>query len=92
MNRKQFIESQGATCKNWNWSWSFVNERERFVIFGAWNRLMLGRRAKIFSKTWIIDAKGHASKGFKQSLEHIRLVEEERYKLYTFPMQPVEER
>ena len=24
MTRKQFIESQGATCLNWNWSWSFV--------------------------------------------------------------------
>jgi len=91
MNRKQFIESQGATCKNWNWSWSFVNVRERFVIFGAWDRLMSGRRAKIFSKAWAIDEKNRASKGFKQSLEHIRLIEEEGFKLYTFPMQPIEE-
>ena len=37
MNRKQFIEQQGATCRNWNWSWSFVNHEERFVIFGAWD-------------------------------------------------------
>ncbi|HZL77529.1 MAG TPA: HNH endonuclease [Candidatus Limnocylindrales bacterium] len=91
MNRKQFIQSHGATCDNWNWSWSFVNEPKRIVIFGAWDRLISGRRAKIFSKAWVIDAKGRASKGFKQSLEHIRLIEEEGYKLYTFPMQPVEE-
>jgi hypothetical protein len=69
MNRKQFIESQGATCKNWNWRWSFVNEGKRFVIFGAWDRLISGRRAKIFSKDWVVDAKSHASKGFKQSLQ-----------------------
>ncbi len=31
MNRKQFIESQGATCKNWTWSWSFVNEKEKTI-------------------------------------------------------------
>ena len=91
MSRKQFIESQGATCKNWNWSWSFVNVLERFVIFGAWDRFMAGRRAKIFSEDWAIDARGNASKGYKQSLEHIRLIEEEGYKLRTFPMQPVDE-
>ncbi|MBZ6758337.1 HNH endonuclease, partial [Klebsiella grimontii] len=25
MNRKQFIQSRGATCRNWTWSWSFIN-------------------------------------------------------------------
>jgi len=25
MTRKEFIVSNGATCKNWNWSWSFIN-------------------------------------------------------------------
>ncbi|MDU1358416.1 MAG: HNH endonuclease, partial [Enterobacter sp.] len=24
MNRKQFIQSRGATCRNWTWSWSFI--------------------------------------------------------------------
>ena len=37
MKRKQFIESFGATCKNWTWSWSFVNHDEKLVIFGAWD-------------------------------------------------------
>lgn len=91
MSRKQFIESRGATCRNWNWSWSFVNERERFVIFGAWDRLMSGRRALIFSRSWETDARGRISKGFSQAREHIRLIEDEGYRLYTFPMQPVEE-
>lgn len=52
---------------------------------------MSGRSAKIFSKAWAVDAKGNASKGYNQSLGHIRLIEEAGYKLYTFPMQPVEE-
>ena len=37
MNRKQFIESNGATCSNWTWSWSFVNHEARVVIFGTWD-------------------------------------------------------
>jgi len=91
MSRKQFIQSQGATCRNWNWSWSFVNDSEHFVIFGAWDRFLSGRTAKIFSKSWATDVKGNSSKGYRQSLEHIRLIEEEGYKLFTFPMQPVDE-
>jgi 5-methylcytosine-specific restriction enzyme A len=90
MSRKQFMRSQGATCKNWIWSWSFVNERKRFVIFGAWDRLISGRSAKIFTKDWEYDAKGNVAKGYKQSLDHLRLIEKEGYKLYTFPMQPAE--
>ena len=42
MNRKQFIQSKGATCVNWNWSWSFINEEDRVIIFGAWDRLTEG--------------------------------------------------
>ncbi|MBS1724665.1 MAG: HNH endonuclease [Armatimonadetes bacterium] len=90
MTRKQFIESKGATCKNWTWSWSFINEHERFIIFGAWDGLKAGRMAKIFCLSWETDGKGRKSKGFQQSLEHIRLIEEEGYRLYTFPMQHVE--
>lgn len=91
MNRKQFIQSHGASCDNWNWSWSFVNKTKRMVIFGAWDGLISGRNAKIFSKNWIINAKNKKSKGYKQSLEHIRLIQEEDYQLFTFPMQPIEE-
>jgi 5-methylcytosine-specific restriction protein A len=91
MNRKKFIESHGASCDNWTWSWSFVNEAKRFVIFGAWDRLISGRRVKIFSKSWVTNAKGNTSKGYNQSLEHIRLIQEEGYQLFTFAMQPLEE-
>ena len=49
------------------------------------------RQGKIFSKEWMINGKGQASKGYKQSLAHIRLIQEEAYKLFTFPLQPGEE-
>jgi len=77
MSRKNFIESVGATCKNWNWSWSFVNHQEKFVIFGLWD---VHEDGLIFDQDW----KGN---GHSQSLEHIDLIENHGYKLKTFPMQ-----
>lgn len=91
MNRKQFIESLGATCKNWTWSWSFVNEKEKIVIFGAWDRHDDGKMSLILSARWAINQKGQKTKGYSQSREHIRLVKEEGYKLKTFPMEYSEE-
>lgn len=85
-SRKQFIESQGATCRNWTWSWSFVNEAERIVIFGAWDAYRSGGRALILGEDWAISRKGRKQAGYAQSREHIRLVEAEGYSLKTFPM------
>lgn len=86
MNRKQFIESQGATCKNWFWSWSFINEIEKLIIFGEWDVDDDGKKGRIFSKDWEV-AKGKRKPGYRQSREHIRLIEEEGYQLKTFPME-----
>ena len=86
MTRKQFIESNGATCKNWNWSWSFINENEKTIIFGAWDFAETGHMAMIFSHDWKFSDKNRKNAGYDQSLEHIRLVEEEGYKLKTFPI------
>lgn len=83
MNRKTFIESQGASCNNWQWSWSFINEKDKIIIFGIWNTHLDGL---IFSEEWAQDSNGIKNKGYKQSREHIRLIEEEGYKLKTFPM------
>ena len=52
MSRKKFIESQGATCKNWTWSWSFINEAKKFIIFGAWDVYDEGNMTLIFSEDW----------------------------------------
>lgn len=91
MNRKQFIESLGATCKNWNWSWSFINEDGKMVIFGAWDIYEEDNVSLILSESWAINRKGRKSNGYPQSREHIRLIEEEGYRLYTFPMKYSEE-
>jgi 5-methylcytosine-specific restriction protein A len=87
MNRKQFIESLGATCDNWNWSWSFINRADRTIIFGAWDKFAQKDRAIIFSEKWRINRRGRKSPGFDQSREHIRLIEEEGYTLKIFPME-----
>ena len=86
MTRKQFIESHGATCSNWQWSWSFVNHAKRFVIFGAWDRDTSGKETLILGNDWQ-SRRGRRNPGYGQSREHIRLVEEEGYTLKTFPME-----
>lgn len=87
MSRKKFIESLGATCRNWTWSWSFVNHQERFVIFGAWDINEEGNRALILKERWAVDLRGKKKPAYAQSREHIRLAEEEGYALKTFSMQ-----
>lgn len=87
MNRKQFVESLGATCRNWRWSWSFVNESERFVVFGAWDRETAGAASRIFSEEWETSRAGRRQPAYSESREHLRLVEEEGFRLYTFPME-----
>jgi Predicted restriction endonuclease len=86
MNRKQFIESLGASCVNWTWSWSFVNHDMKQVIFGSWDTFSDGSKSLILSDSWQRSRKGRKQPAYTQSREHIRLVLEEGYKLYTFPM------
>lgn len=86
MNRKTFILSQGATCKNWNWSWSFINEKDKIIIFGAWDLFSKSQADMILSEDWKIKANGKKNTGFSQSREHIRLILEEGYSLKTFPI------
>lgn len=85
MNRKTFIQANGAGCSNWRRAWSFVNEKEKFVIFGAWEDRISGSNALILSERWQFNKKGHKQGSYKQSREHIRLVEEEGFKLKIFP-------
>ena len=86
MTRKQFIESNGATCRNWTWSWSFINEKDKVIIFGAWDRNTAGNTSLILSKDWRISRRGKKQPAYEPSREHIRLIEEEGYQLKTFPM------
>jgi len=86
MNKKQFILSQGATCRNWTWSWSYINETKKVIIFGAWDRFTEGNTVQILSEQWRINTRGRKSTGYDQSREHVRLIEEEGYELQTFPI------
>jgi len=86
MSRKRFIESHGATCDNWNWSWSFINKDKHQIIFGAWDHLITGTHWLILTSEWKLNKKGNKNPGFKQSREHIRLIEEEGYQLLVFIM------
>lgn len=86
MNRKQFIQSVGATCRNWNWSWSFINEAKKVIIFGAWDRNTDGDSALIFTEDWKVNAAGQKNAGYDQSREHIQLIEDGGYRLMTFPL------
>jgi 5-methylcytosine-specific restriction protein A len=85
MSRKKFIESCGASCINWYWSWSFINEREKIIIFGAWDIHTEGNTSLIFSEDWQ-QLDGRKQPGYIQSKEHIRLIEEQGFSLKTFPM------
>lgn len=92
MNRREFIESLGASCRNWQWSWSFVNEAERFVVFGAWDIHTEGGASLILSEDWERNEDGRRLPGFAESRGHLRLVEEEGYRLFTFPMEHSDDR
>jgi 5-methylcytosine-specific restriction protein A len=87
MNRKEFVESKGATCRNWRWSWSFVNHDERFVVFGAWDIHTEGDTSLILSGNWERGTSGKKQPAYSESREYLRLVEEEGYRLFTFPME-----
>lgn len=87
MSRKKFIESMGATCKNWYWSWSFINEKEKFIIFGCWDVNTQGNISLILNRDWEKDRKGKRPPGYSQAIEHIELVRKHGYALKTFPME-----
>lgn len=64
MNRKQFIQSEGATCSNWTWSWSFVNHQKRMVIFGTWDVEQERERAVILREGWKKNSKDKKQPGY----------------------------
>ncbi|UAK18529.1 HNH endonuclease [Kluyvera sp. CRP] len=89
MNRKQFIQSHGATCSNWTWSWSFVNHDKKMVIFGAWDVQKEQERSVILRERWrtkVVDGRERKNLGYIQAIEHIQLIAE-GYDLFTFDME-----
>lgn len=86
MTRQEFIMSLGATCANWRWSWSFVDHANHKVYFGAWEdeKKSLEGGVRIFSEDWQ-NSPQRRNTGFRQSKEHIDLILERAYRLFTFP-------
>lgn len=88
MSRKEFIQKNGATCKNWVWSWAFINKIDKIVIFGEWDKNYEQEK----DRTVLLDETRHTGNkkkdnyGYKEALGYIRLVYNENYKLFTFPM------
>jgi hypothetical protein len=91
MNRKNFIQSFGASANNWQNSWSFVNYNERFVIFGAWDTHTIADASEIIAESWAFKSNGHKHGSYDRSREHIRLVEDEGYDLKIFMMENSDE-
>ncbi len=56
------------------------------ILFGEWDNEKDLNGPKIFSESWQVSRKGNKQQGYKQSREHIRLIEEKGYQLRTFPM------
>lgn len=85
MRRREFIESLGATCRNWRWSWSFINHEKRWVIFGAWDHRAGADSELIMADGWEI-RRGRKNPAYSEGLEYIRHVED-GYALFTFRME-----
>lgn len=63
-----------------------MNHQARVVIFGAWDINDSGNRTLILKEAWAVSRRGKKQPAYSQSREHIRLIEEEGYRLRTFPM------
>ncbi|QPR27277.1 HNH endonuclease [Edwardsiella hoshinae] len=85
MNRKQFIQSHGATCRNWTWSWSFINHEQRMVIFGSWDSEREKERSVILREEWEYNSDNKKQPGYTQAIEHIKYILQ-GYDLFTFNM------
>ena len=83
--RQSYLEGLGFECRNWRNSWSFVNHEEKIVAFGAWVDQTNGNRSRILAEDWEVDSNSHRKNpGYSQGREHIRLIEENGYKLKLF--------
>jgi len=87
-SRFSFVKSHGISGNN-SYAWSFINERERFVLFGAWTDLISDGKQLIFSDSdgWTY-LNGRRQGWHTHSSSHIELILEEDYKLFTFRQIP----
>lgn len=84
MNRKAFVEKQGATCANWTWSWSFINEEKKFIMFGVWEDFDSPDGGVILGRSWDKDNNGRHANGYEQSRKHIERITRDDFSLLIF--------
>ena len=63
-----------------------MNHADRIVIFGAWDTSTEGDTSLILDQKWERAASGRKNSGFAEALEYVQMVENEGYRLQTFPM------
>jgi len=86
MSRKKFMEAHGASNSNDRHGWGFVNHKNKVVIFGAWDINTQIDRSLILAMDWERNDLGRKQNAFGESLEYVKLVENEGYQLQTFPI------
>ena len=85
-SRRSFIESLGATCRNWTWSWAFIHEPKKLVIFGAWDINTSGGIAQLLDEKWERSANGRRSPAYAEARDYLERVLNGQYRLMTFPI------
>lgn len=87
-SRFSYVKSHGVSGNN-SYAWSFINEEERFILFGAWTDLINDGKQLIFSDSndWMY-LNGRRQGWHTHSTKHIELILEEGYKLFTFRQIP----
>ena len=80
------MEAHGASNSNDRHGWGFVNHKNKVVIFGAWDINTQIDRSLILAMDWERNDLGRKQNAFGESLEYVKLVENEGYQLQTFPI------
>lgn len=84
MSRNNFAARYDAFGSNVNWNWSWINEKKKFVIFGASTVHEAGDVQLILSKAWERNLKGRKHSGYSQAIRHLARITDNGFKLFTF--------
>ena len=89
ISRLKFANNHGAICSNYRYAWSYINEDEKFIIFGAWEHTKVEYGHLIFSKSWERDENGRKKNAYSPSFAHIERIIEDGFKLFVFSQKAV---
>ena len=89
-SRSEFAAKFGAMCVNPQFAWSYINDADKFVLFGAWEHEQSLDNCRILSESWKTNAAGRKNNGYGQSLKHINKIVDENFNLMTFSMVAVD--